>query len=191
MHMDQPIGNVLASALHKIGVAVTCNPLMWSELSNFIDHKFCVIKPVAVNPVPQCDDNWEIKAAFSCIDKFLFREKMLFACIIGDETIHQLEEQVRNVQMNAGLTEQPPEVGFVQPADHYERIPTDVLRVRKTMNPMSFVDFDAISPKPTRKIDRLWYGVGCREIPSDEPVFQANNNYLTMCGRVLRSKVVR
>jgi len=99
MHLDQVIGNTLASALVKTGVAVTCNPLMWSEVSNFIDHRMYAIKPVAVEQVPVCDDNWEINAAFSCIDKFLFREKMLFACTIGDETINQLEEQIKSVQL--------------------------------------------------------------------------------------------
>ena len=189
MHLDQPIGNMLASALTKIGTAVTCSPLMWSELSNFIDHKLCVVKPMTVEQVTSCDDNWEINAAFSCLDKFLFREKMLYACIIGDETINQLEEQVRGVQMSAELTGQPPEVGFVKPAEHYERVPTDVLRVRKTVNPMSFVDFDAVTPKPTRKIDRHWYNVGCRKVPTDDPFLQPNNNYITMCAVCSKAKL--
>ena len=79
---------------------------------------------------------------------------MLFACTIGDETINQLEEQVKNIQLNEELARQPPEVGFVKPAEPHERMPTDVLRTRKTVNPMSFVDFDAVTPKPLRKVDR-------------------------------------
>ena len=189
MHLDQTVGNTLASALVKTGVAVTCNPLMWSEVSNFIDHRMYAIKPVTVEQVPMCDDNWEINAAFSCVDKFLFREKMLFACTIGDETINQLEEQIKNVQLNEELAGQPPEVGFVKPAEPYERVPTDVLRIRKTMNPMSFVDFDAVSPKPLRKIDRHWYNVGCRKVPTDDPYLQASNKYLTMCAVCSEAKL--
>ena len=189
MHLDQVIGNTLASALVKTGVAVTCNPLMWSEVSNFIDHRMYAIKPLTVEQVPVCDENWEINAAFSCIDKFLFREKMLFACTTGDETINQLEEQIKSVQLSEELAGQPPEVGFVKPAEPYERVPTDVLRVRKTMNPMSFVDFDAVSPKPLRKIDRHWYNVGCRKIPTDDPYLQASNKYLTMCAVCSEAKL--
>ena len=189
MHLEQVIGSSLASALVKTGVAVTCNPLMWSELSNFIDHRMFAIKPEALEQVPLCDENWEINAAFACIDKFLFREKMLFACTIGDETINQLEEQVKNIQLNEELARQPPEVGFVKPAEPHERMPTDVLRTRKTVNPMAFVDFDAVTPKPLRKIDRYWYNVGCREVPTDDQYLQPSNNYLTMCAVCSEAKV--
>ena len=48
MHLEQVIGSSLASALVKTGVAVTCNPLMWSELSNFIDHRMLAIKTGSV-----------------------------------------------------------------------------------------------------------------------------------------------
>ena len=189
MHLEQVIGSSLASALVKTGVAVTCNPLMWSELSNFIDHRMFAIKPEALEQVPLCDENWEINAAFACIDKFLFREKMLFACTIGDETINQLEEQVKNIQLNEELARQPPEVGFVKPAEPHERMPTDVLRTRKTVNPMAFVDFDAVTPKPLRKIDRYWYNVGCREVPTDDQYLQPSNKYLTMCAVCSEAKV--
>ena len=190
MHLEQVIGNSLASALVKTGVAVTCNPLMWSELSNLIDHRMFATKPVALEQVSLCDENWEINAAFACIDKFLFREKMLFACTIGDETINQLEEQVKNIQLNEELaTRQPPEVGFVKPAEPHERMPTDVLRTRKTVNPMSFVDFDAVTPKPLRKVDRYWYSVGCREVPTDDQYLQPSNKYLVMCAVCSEAKL--
>ena len=189
MHLEQVIGSSLASALVKTGVAVTCNPLMWSELSNFIDHRMYAIKPEAVEQVPMCDENWEINAAFACIDKFLFREKMLFACTIGDETINQLEEQVNDIQLNEELARQPPEVGFVKPAEPHERMPTDVLRTRKTVNPMAFVDFDAVTPKPLRKIDLYWYNVGCREVPNDDQYLQPSSKYLIMCAVCSEAKV--
>ena len=189
MHLEQVIGSSLASALVKTGVAVTCNPLMWSELSNFIDHRMYAIKPEAVEQVPMCDENWEINAAFACIDKFLFREKMLFACTIGDETINQLEEQVNDIQLNEELARQPPEVGFVKPAEPHERMPTDVLRTRKTVNPMAFVDFDAVTPKPLRKIDLYWYNVGCREVPTDDQYLQPSSKYLIMCAVCSEAKV--
>ena len=189
MHLEQVIGSSLASALVKTGVAVTCNPLMWSELSNFIDHRMLAIKPEALEQVPLCDENWEINAAFACIDKFLFREKMLFACTIGDETIIQPEEQVKNIQLNEELARQPPEVGFVKPAEPHERMPTDVLRTRKTVNPMAFVDFDAVTPEPLRKIDRYWYNVGCREVPTDDHYLQPSNKYLIMCAVCSEAKM--
>ena len=57
MHLEQVIGNSLAAALVKTGVAVTCNPLMWSELSNLIDHRMYATKPVALEQVSLCDEN--------------------------------------------------------------------------------------------------------------------------------------
>lgn len=44
MHMEQVVGNVLAPGLIKLGVPVTCNPLMWAECSNFIDQSMNVPK---------------------------------------------------------------------------------------------------------------------------------------------------
>lgn len=68
---------------------------------------------------------------------------MLYACIVGDETIGQLlEKKLEDIKMDADLAGPPAEVGFVKPAEHYERIPTDVLGRRKTVNPLGFMDFD-------------------------------------------------
>lgn len=94
MHMEQVVGNMLATGLAKLGVAVTCNPLMWSECSNFIDHNMNVIRPTPVDKSTAEVDDWDANAAFACLDKFQFREKMLYACIVGDETIGQLEEKL-------------------------------------------------------------------------------------------------
>ena len=77
MHMDQVVGNLLAGALSKVGVAVTCNPLMWTECSNFIDQNMNTIKPTPVSKPDTEADDWDLNAAFACLDKFLFREKML------------------------------------------------------------------------------------------------------------------
>ena len=93
------------------------------------------------------------------------------------------------MQLNEELAGQPPEVGFVKPAEPHERVPTDVLRTRKTMNPMSFVDFDAVSPKPLRKIDRNWYSVGCRKVPTDDQYLQPSNKYLVMCAVCSEAKL--
>ena len=82
MHMGNFVGQMLASSLGKSGVPVTSNQLFWSECSNFIDCNFKVIKPVPLNLVPVTDEHWDYNAAFACVDKFLFGEKMLYACVV-------------------------------------------------------------------------------------------------------------
>ena len=112
----------------------------------------------------------------------------MYACIIGDETIGQLEEKLEQVQMNAEISGPPSEVGFVKPAEHYERVPSHVLRKRKTVNPLGFVDFDAVTPKPMVKPDRFWYNVGCRLINAESDYLQETNEYITMCAECSREK---
>lgn len=45
------------------------------------------------------DEQWNRNAAFSCLDKALFREKMLYACVVGDTTIAEMENALSGVAM--------------------------------------------------------------------------------------------
>ena len=71
MNMENSVGRLLASELAKSGVPVTSNPLFWSECSNFIDGNFRLVKPTPMNPTKVENEQWDINAAFACVDKFL------------------------------------------------------------------------------------------------------------------------
>ena len=113
MQMEKVVRK-LATELSNVGVPVTRNPLMWSECANFINYKREAINPKSIDTAPSIGEQWDASAAFACIDKFLFREKMLFACVVGDDTINSLiEEVLDDVPMDGELTKLPSEIALM------------------------------------------------------------------------------
>ena len=182
--MERVVGDRIVIELAKVGVPVSHNPLMWSECSNFIDYNMNAVNPKSIENPSSDGDCWDNNAAFACLDKFLFREKMLYAaCVVGDRTIAELEGRLEQFVMDDVLAEPPSELRFTKPAEHCPRIPIDLtclqpsaahalksttvegaslvdtLSKKKTANPLANVDFDAVNPKVTFKEDRMWYSV--------------------------------
>ena len=178
----------IASELTKLGVPVTHNPAMWSELANFIDYKRVTINPTSIDTTAVAGEPWDSSAAFACIDKFLFREKMLFACVVGDDTISSFESNLDEFPLDGVLTQLPTELSLTEAAANCERISTDALRKSKTVNPLTNVDFDAINPKVMYKEDRFWYRVPVRSPPLGEGFFQDDPQRMVMCSRCSASK---
>lgn len=113
--------------LAKVGVPVSHNPLMWSECSNFIDYNMNAVNPKSIENPSSDGDCWDNNPAFACLDKFLFREKMLYAaCVVGDLTIAELEGRLEQFVMDDVLAEPPSELRFTKPAEHCPRIPIDL-----------------------------------------------------------------
>ena len=67
------------------------------------------------------------------------------------------------VMTDAVLSEPPPEIRFVRPADVRERIPIEKLRKMKTVSPLLHADFNAVNPKVVYREDRFWYEVPARQ----------------------------
>ena len=143
-------------------------PSIAAELANFIDYKRVTINPTSIDTPAIAGEPWDSSAAFACIDKFLFREKMLFACVVGDDTISSFESNLDEFPLDGVLTQLPPELTLTEAAANCERISTDALRKSKTVNPLTNVDFDAINPKLMYKEDRFWYRVPVRSPPIGE-----------------------
>ena len=158
MQMERTVEK-LAVELSRSGVATSTNRLMWVECSNFSDAKFHAVNPKTTNPIVDADDQWNRNAAFACLDKALFREKMLYACVVGDSTITDMEKALGSRTMAEVLSEPPPELQFVSPAKNCERIPIDKLRKMKTTSPLLNADFNAVDPKVVHRDDRFWYVV--------------------------------
>ncbi len=112
---------------------------MWSEFASFINYKREAVNPKSIESQPSVGEHWDSFAAFACLDKFLFREKMLFACVVGDTTIELFDSKLEGIPMDAVLTEPPSEITFTEPAAQCQRISTDTLRKRKTVNPLTNV----------------------------------------------------
>lgn len=55
---------------------------------------------------------------------------MLYACVVGDSTLVDLEGKLEPFAMDDVLAEPPSEVGFTNPAEHCPRIPIETLRKR-------------------------------------------------------------
>ena len=178
----------IASELTKLGVPVTHNPAMWSDIANFIDYRRVTINPTAIDTTTNAGEPWASSAAFACIDKFLFREKMLFACVVGDDTISSFESNLDEFPLDGVLTQPPTELTLTEAAANCERISTDALRKSKTVNPLTNVDFDAINPKVMYKEDRFWYRVPVRRSPIVEGFFQDDPQRMVMCSRCSTSK---
>ena len=178
----------IASELTKLGVPVTHNSAMWSEIANFIDYRRVTINPTSIDTTINAGEPWDSSAAFACIDKFLFREKMLFACVVGDDTISSFESNLDELPLDGVLTQLPTELTLTEAAINCERISTDALRKRKTVNPLTNVDFDAINPKVMYKEDRFWYRVPVRHSPIVEGFFQDDPQRMAMCSRCSTSK---
>ena len=122
-----PLGDRIAIELAKVGVPVSHNPLMWSECSNFIDYNMNAVNPKSIENPSSDGDCWDNNAAFACLDKFLFRENMLYAaCVVGDLTIAELEGRLEQFVMDDVLAEPPSELRFTKPAEHCPRIPIDL-----------------------------------------------------------------
>ena len=79
--IEKILNRIAAIELAKVGVPTSANPLFWSECSNFIDGNLRTINPVSRDHPSKEGERWDYNAAFACVDKFLFREKMLYACI--------------------------------------------------------------------------------------------------------------
>ena len=178
----------IASELTKLGAPVTHNPAMWSEIANFIDYRRVTINPTSIDTTTNVGEPWDSSAAFACIDKFLFREKMLFACVVGDDTISSFESNLDEFPLDGVLTQLPTELTLTEAAANCERISTDALRKSKTVNPLTNVDFDAINPKVMYKEDRFWYRVPVRSSPIVEGFFQDDPQRMVMCSRCSTSK---
>ena len=188
MQMEKVVKRV-AAELSKVGVPVTHNPAMWSECANFINYKREAINPKSTDSHSSVGEQWDSFAAFACIDKFLFREKMLLACVVGDDTINSFEGSLEDVPMDGVLTKLPSEMTLTEPAAQCERISTDTLRKRKTVNPLTNVDFDAVNPKTMYKDDRFWYCVPIKSTSSTEGYHQDNPRKMTMCSQCCANKI--
>ncbi len=99
MQMERTIDKI-ALELSRARVAISLNQQMWSECSNFTDANLKALNPNIANPTTDADSQWNRNAAFSCLDKFLFREKMLYACAVGDATIMEMEKALSDVAMD-------------------------------------------------------------------------------------------
>ena len=78
---EMPMGETakkIAIELARVGVPVTHNSALWSECANFINYKSEAINPKSAESTSSNLDQWDSFAAFACLDKFLFREKMLY-----------------------------------------------------------------------------------------------------------------
>ena len=171
----------MAVELSRSGVATSTNRLMWLECSNFTDAKLHAMNPKTTKPTGDADDQWNRNAAFACLDKALFREKMLYACVVGDTMITDMENKLHNVVMADVLSEPPPEVQFVSPAKNSERIPIDKLRKMKTTSPLLNADFNAVDPKVVHRDDRFWYVVPPRPQGQDGSYYQESPEKMGMC----------
>ena len=180
MQMERTVEK-LAVELSRSGVATSTNRLMWLECSNFTDAKFRAMNPKLLKPPDDADDQWNRNAAFACLDKALFREKMLYACVVGDTTITEMEKALHNVVMQNVLSEPPPELQFVNPAKNCERIPIDKLRKMKITSPLLNADFNAVDPKVVHRDDRFWYVVPARPSGQDGKYRQESAEKMVMC----------
>ena len=180
MQMERTVEK-LAVELSRSGVATSTNRLMWIECSNFTDAMFHAVNPKTTNPIVDADDQWSRNAAFACLDKALFREKMLYACVVGDSTITDMEKALGSRTMAEVLSEPPPELQFVSPAKNCERIPIDKLRKMKTTSPLLNADFNAVDPKVVHRDDRFWYVVPPRPLGKEVLYYQENSDSMVMC----------
>ena len=180
MQMERTIDRI-ALELSRAGVAISINQLMWVECSNFTDVKFHACNPKTLKPSTDGSEQWNRNTAFSCLDKSLFREKMLYACVVGDSTITEMENAFSSVAMDAVLSEPPPEVRFVSPAEKCERIPIEKLRKMRTISPLLNADFNAVGPKIVRRDDRFWYVVPPRPRGQSGKYYQESPSRMVMC----------
>ena len=189
MQMERTVEK-MAVELSRSGVATSTNRLMWVECSNFTDAKFHAVNPKTTNPIVDADDQWNRNAAFACLDKALFREKMLYACVVGDSTITDMEKALGSRTMAEVLSEPPPELQFVSPAKNCERIPIDKLRKMKTTSPLLNADFNAVDPKVVHRDDRFWYVVPPRPLGQEVQYYQENSDSMVMCTLCSKDKFV-
>ena len=159
----------------------------------FIKIKTPFIKIKASNPKSMGNassegERWDWFAAYACLDKFLFSGKMLYACVVGDSTIVELENVLEPIAMDGVLTELPPDVRFTNPAEQCERIPIETLRRRRIVNPLSNVDFDAVNPKVMFKEERFWYHVPGRDLTSASGFHQDDPEKMVICSFCSKSK---
>ena len=171
----------LAIELSRSGVAISTNRLMWLECSNFTDAMFRAMNPKLLKPTGDGDDQWNRNAAFACLDKALFREKMLYACVVGDNTVTEMEKALHNVVMQEVLSEPPADMQFVNPAKNCERIPIDKLRKMKITSTLLNADFNAVDPKVVNREDRFWYVVPERPSGHDGKYRQESAETMVMC----------
>ena len=180
MQMERTIEK-LAVELSRSGVAISTNRLMWLECSNFTDAMFRAMSPKLLKPTGDVDDQWNRNAAFACLDKALFREKMLYACVVGDNTVTEMEKALHNVVMQEVLSEPPADMQFVNPAKNRERIPIDKLRKMKITSTLLNADFNAVDPKVVNREDRFWYVVPERPSGHDGKYRQESAEKMVMC----------
>ena len=180
MQMERTIEK-LAIELSRSGVAISTNRLMWLECSNFTDAMFRAMNPKLLKPTGDADDQWNRNAAFACLDKALFREKMLYACVVGDNTVTEMEKALHNVVMQEVLSEPPADMQFVNPAKNCERIPIDKLRKMKITSTLLNADFNAVDPKVVNREDRFWYVVPERPSGHDGKYYQESAETMVMC----------
>ena len=180
MQMERTIEK-LAVELSRSGVAISTNRLMWLECSNFTDAMFRAMSPKLLKPAGDADDQWNRNAAFAILDKALFHEKMLYACVVGDNTVTEMEKALHNVVMQDVLSEPPADMQFVNPAKNRERIPIDKLRKMKITSTLLNADFNAVDPKVVNREDRFWYVVPERPSGHDGRYRQESAEKMVMC----------
>lgn len=78
---------------------------MWSDCSNFIDHSMNAVNPKSAENTSSDVDSWDNKAAFACLDKFLFSEKMSCAFVVENLTISELEGRLEQFATDDVLAE--------------------------------------------------------------------------------------
>ena len=189
MNMENSVGQKLASSLAKSGVPTTSNQLFWSECSNFIDGNLRAIRPTSSNPEPVENKDWDFNAAFACVDKFLFREKMLYACVVSDSTIEEIELNLSEIPLDAVLAEPPSEFSFVGPIQECDRIPIERLRRNRTADTMTDIDFDAVNPKPMFKEERMWYTVNDMTSTANDEYHQEDSSKMHLCAACSRDRI--
>ena len=181
----------LSTDLSRAGVPTTHSSNFWSERATFTNYKREAINPRVSFPTASNEDQWDSFAAFACMEKFLFREKMLFACTVGDQTIDNFETSLENVPIGDVVSGSLPEVSFQEPPDQCERISVDDLRKFRTMNPLVDVDFNAINPKAMLKEDRFWYQVPARDETTPDGMYQPCRQKMVFCSRCTEDKKSR
>ena len=106
---------------------------------------------------------------------------MLYACVVGDNTVTEMEKALHNVVMQEVLSEPPADMQFVNPAKNRERIPIDKLRKMKITSTLLNADFNAVDPKVVNREDRFWYVVPERPSGHDGKYRQESAEKMVMC----------
>lgn len=134
------------------------------------------------------DEQWNRNAAFACLEKAFFLEKMLYACVVGGSTLEELENTLSEVMTDAVLSEPPPEILVVKPAEVRERIRVEKLWEMKTVSPLRFADFNAVNPKVVCREGLFWYEAPVRQDGRANLSYQESSEKMEMCSTCSMTK---